>query len=117
MTTEIILFGDHAIVYGRPAIAVPVHEVIATVEVTDITHTAHGEIRLETQDIKLDTWLHELRQDHPLAGIIHLTQDEIDSGTFPPLRLHITSTIPILSGLGSGTAVSIAVEKDTARAA
>jgi len=106
---KIILFGEHAVVYGRPAIAVPVREVIATAEVTDITYTAPGEIHIEAPDIKLDMWLHELIQDHPLARIIHLTLDEIDPKTFPPLRLRITSTIPISSGLGSGTAVSIAV--------
>ncbi len=106
---KIILFGEHAVVYGRPAIAVPVREVIAMAEVTDITHTAHGEIHIEAPDIKLESWLHELIPGHPLARIIQLTLDEIDPGTFPPLRLHITSTIPISSGLGSGTAVSIAV--------
>ena len=106
---KIILFGEHAVVYGRPAIAVPVREVIATAEVTDITQAAQGEIHIEAPDIKLDSWLHELSTDHPLARIIHLTLDEIDPGTFPPLRLRITSTIPISSGLGSGTAVSIAV--------
>jgi len=106
---KIILFGEHAVVYGRPAIAVPVREVIATAEVTDIIQAAQGEIHIEAPDIKLDSWLHELSADHPLSRIINLTLDEIDPGTFPPLRLHITSTIPISSGLGSGTAVSIAV--------
>ena len=32
-TGMIILFGEHAVVYDRPAIAVPVREVIATAEV------------------------------------------------------------------------------------
>ncbi|MCK4693469.1 MAG: mevalonate kinase, partial [Anaerolineales bacterium] len=100
---------EHAVVYGRPAIAVPVREVIATTEVTDITPTTHGDIHIEAPEIKLDIWLHELSSDHPLARIINLTLDEIDPGTFPSLRLRITSTIPISSGLGSGTAVSIAV--------
>jgi len=106
---KIILFGEHAVVYGRPAIAVPVREVIAMAEITDITHTAPGKIHIEAPDIKLDSWLHELSVNHPLARIINLTLDEIDPGFFPPLRLHVTSTIPISSGLGSGTAVSIAV--------
>ena len=106
---KIILFGEHAVVYGRPAIAVPVREVIATAEVTEIPHSTQGEIHLEAPDIKLDIWLHELNVDHPLARIIQLTLDEIDPAILPPLRLRITSTIPISSGLGSGTAVSIAV--------
>ena len=106
---KIILFGEHAVVYGRPAIAVPIRKVAATAEVTDISQAANGEIRLEAPNIKLDKWLHELSPDHPLARIIDLTLDEIDPGTFPPLRLRITSTIPISAGLGSGTAVSIAV--------
>ena len=106
---KIILFGEHAVVYGRPAIAVPVREVFATAEVTEITPTAQGEIHLEAPDIQLDSWLHELSPNHPCARIIHLTLDEIDPETFRPIRLRITSTIPISSGLGSGTAVSIAV--------
>lgn len=106
---KIILFGEHAVVYGRPSIAVPVREVLATAEVTEIPHTAQGEIHIEAPDIKLDIWLHELNMDHPLARIIQLTLDEIDPAILPPLRLRITSTIPISSGLGSGTAVSIAI--------
>ena len=106
---KIILFGEHAVVYGRPAIAVPVREVIATAQITDITQSSPGEIHIQAPDIKLDIWLHELSADHPLARIIHLTLDEIKPGSFPPLRLHVTSTIPISAGLGSGTAVSIAI--------
>ena len=106
---KIILFGEHAVVYYRPAIAVPVQQVLATADVMDITQATPGEIHLQAPDIQLDIWLHELRPDHPLARIIHLTLDEIEPGSFPPLRLHVTSTIPLSAGLGSGTAVSIAI--------
>ncbi len=106
---KIILFGEHAVVYGRPAIAVPIHQVSATVEVTSISDSPLGRIRVEAPDIGLDSWLHEMRPDQPLARIIHLTLDEIGVHDPPTMAIRISSSIPIASGLGSGTAVSVAV--------
>ncbi len=37
---KIILFGEHAVVYGQPAIAIPVQDVTATARITPILKPA-----------------------------------------------------------------------------
>lgn len=106
---KIILFGEHAVVYGRPAIAVPIHQLSATVEISSISTSPLGTIHVEAHDIDLDAWLHEMNPDHPLAYIIHLTLDELGVHDPPAMGIKISSSIPIASGLGSGTAVSVAI--------
>lgn len=106
---KIILFGEHAVVYGRPAIAVPIRQVRATAEVSDNPEAAPGEIWIEAPDVHLSSWLHEIDPQHPIACITRLTLDELEVQHLRPIRIHVTSTIPIAAGLGSGAAVSIAV--------
>jgi mevalonate kinase len=106
---KIILFGEHAVVYGRPAIAIPIRQVSAIVEVASISDSPPGHIHVEAPDIGLVSWLHEMDSVQPLARIIHLTLDEIGVHHPPALGIRISSSIPISSGLGSGTAVSIAI--------
>lgn len=106
---KIILFGEHAVVYGRPAIAVPVRQVRATAEVTDIRNADRGEVWIEAPNIKLSAWLHDLEPQHPIAFITKSTLDEIGARDFRALRIKITSTIPAATGLGSSAAVSVAV--------
>jgi len=55
---KIILFGEHAVVYGRPAIAVPVQQVRCSVEISDLDDAPQGHIYLEAPDIHLFAWLH-----------------------------------------------------------
>jgi len=106
---KIILFGEHAVVYGQPAIAVPVRQVHATVEVTDFQGAEPGRIYVEAPDIQLSSWLHEIVPDHPLSRIIDLTLHEIEAQNFHALHLTINSSLPISAGLGSGAAVSVAI--------
>lgn len=106
---KIILFGEHAVVYGEPAIAVPVREVSVEAEVDDLRGASPGTIFLEAPDIGLRGWLHEAPPDQPLARTLQLVLDEFDLHEFTPIRVHVHSTIPIAAGLGSGTAVTVAV--------
>jgi mevalonate kinase len=106
---KIILFGEHAVVYGRPAIAIPVREVTATVAITEIPHATQSDIRIVAPDIHFYMWLHAADPEHPLAKIVHLTLNELDIEEPPPLNLLISSTIPVAAGLGSGAAVSVAI--------
>jgi len=106
---KIILFGEHAVVYGRPAIAVPLAQVQATAEVTDMRDAPRGRIRIEAPDVEVSRWLHECPETDPLAKAVRLTLDEVGASDFPACRVSLSSDIPIAGGLGSGAAVSVAI--------
>lgn len=126
---KIILFGEHAVVYGRPALAVPVMQVHADVEILDSGSTG---IWIHAPGIRLHSELNALPSDHPVASVIHnflflsrqspspihaeRSGSEVEAGRgargegrFPNLQINITSTIPVASGLGSGAAVTVAL--------
>jgi mevalonate kinase len=103
---KIILFGEHAVVYGRPALAVPVTQVQATATIAASSRTGTW---IEAPDIGLSSDLSHLPPDHPLAAVIHNTFSTLSISSQSPIAIHITSTIPVASGLGSGAAVSVAV--------
>lgn len=115
---KIILFGEHAVVYGRPALAVPVTQVHVDVDVSD---SSRAGIWIDAPSVNLHAELNTLPSDHPLASVIHnflflsrtsppgpLLKGE---GRFPDLEIKITSTIPVASGLGSGAAVTVALTR------
>jgi mevalonate kinase len=103
---KIILFGEHAVVYGRPALAVPVMQVQANVEVVDSSTPG---IWLDAPDISLHCELSALPTTHALRTVIESVFAALQTSPFPPLRIKIHSTIPVASGLGSGAAVSVAI--------
>ncbi|MBI3173287.1 MAG: mevalonate kinase [Chloroflexi bacterium] len=103
---KIILFGEHAVVHGRPAIAVPVTQVHADVEVVESSRPG---IWIHAPNVDLDVELNALPSDHPLAAVIHNLLFSLGISPFPPLDITINSTIPVASGLGSGAAVSVAL--------
>lgn len=105
---KIILFGEHAVVYGRPALAVPVTQVHADVEVSDSLRSG---IWIEAPDIALHAELNTLPSDHPLASVIHNFLFLWRVSRFPNLEIKIDSTIPVASGLGSGAAVTVALTR------
>ncbi len=108
---KVILYGEHAVVYGRPAIAVPVQQVRATVDVTDLPEAPAGAVFLESDATGTRAWLSDLPEDDPLRRIAQSTLERWAAADRLALSIHITSTIPIASGLGSGAAVSVAVAR------
>lgn len=109
-----ILFGEHAVVYGRPAIAVPLPGLRASAQVSDLEAGLSGRVRIEAPDIRVHRWIEEMPSEDPLRRVIELTLDE----TGPPgtgLYVKVRSSIPIASGMGSGAAVSVAVARAISR--
>ncbi len=104
---KIILFGEHAVVYNRPALAVPVTQVHADVDIQD---SASGQIWIHAPGINLQAELTALPPNHPIGSVI---LNFFTSLNLPlpaaGFDLHITSSIPVASGMGSGAAVSVAV--------
>ncbi|OQY89755.1 MAG: mevalonate kinase [Anaerolineae bacterium UTCFX1] len=115
---KIILFGEHAVVYGRPALAVPVAQVHADVEIlaSDLTG-----IWIHAPGVNLHAELNTLPFDHPIASVIRNFfflarrssfpngRGARGEGKSPNLQINITSSIPVASGLGSGAAVTVAL--------
>ncbi len=103
---KIILFGEHAVVYGRPAIAAPVSQLRATAVVEDSPTPG---IRLLAADLGTDIQLDEAAADDPVAAVVRQLQTAAQLAHLPNLTITVTSQIPIASGLGSGAAITAAV--------
>ncbi|MFZ0548290.1 MAG: mevalonate kinase [Candidatus Promineifilaceae bacterium] len=103
---KVILFGEHAVVYGRPAIAAPVSEVRARAVVED--SPVPGVI-LQAPDLGRSYDLQEAAENDPFARAIHLVIAAAGTFRMPDLIITVRSAIPIASGLGSGAAMASAV--------
>lgn len=103
---KIILFGEHAVVYGRPALAVPLADVAARVVVSPSDRPG---VWFDAPDVSLRSSLDALPADHPLAVAARGVFAALGLQSLPSCRIDISSTIPVASGLGSGAAVSVAL--------
>lgn len=103
---KIILFGEHAVVYGYPALAVPVTQVEAEVRIDRIFSPG---IRINAPNIQLNDKLDALPPAHPLAATVRNTLDVLGTHSLSSVSILIRSNIPVASGLGSGAAVSVAI--------
>lgn len=112
---KVILFGEHAVVYGRPALAIPVAVVRAEAKVE---HALQGSgLTIWAKDLGEEVTLASAPADHPLAVAARLALKRLGMQGVPDWRLTVHSTIPVASGLGSGAAVSAAIVRALAAAA
>jgi mevalonate kinase len=103
---KVILFGEHAVVYGRPAIAVPVHQKQASAVVSNAVTPG---IELLAPDLLLAYKVADAPANDPLVTAVRLVQQTLGVDSLPDLTITVRSSIPIASGLGSGAAIAAAL--------
>lgn len=101
---KIILFGEHAVVYGRPALAVPLSQIRA--RATVVARAKDG-IVIHARDLGRDIVVNDALVEDALAAITRLTLEK--HGAAENLDITVESDIPLASGLGSGAAISTAI--------
>ncbi|MGT2800403.1 mevalonate kinase [Streptococcus marmotae] len=105
-TGKIILMGEHAVVYGQPAIAMPFSAVHITAEVR-----AEGQALSVSCDF-YQGLVHEMPKIwESLKHAIRFSLYRIGAPTDPAIHIEIQSTIPAERGMGSSAAVATAVAR------
>lgn len=100
-----ILFGEHAVVYGEPAIAIPLSGIRTYAEI----HPNGKEFRIISESAYLNRTYGQLIKGSGLEMLLSKLKERMAVQELPADTLKITGNIPIASGLGSGAALSVAV--------
>ncbi|MBD3204688.1 mevalonate kinase [Candidatus Woesearchaeota archaeon] len=95
---KIILFGEHSVVYGKPAIAVPVKELVTRVQIKPYKTLSVMSSSPENDQEKLEKIVELI--------ITLLKINNIN------IRIEIDSDIPICSGMGSSASLSVSIIKE-----
>lgn len=105
-----ILFGEHAVVYGEPGIAIPVPQLSVSAVFSESDYTNYSRsFHIISREGGLDADISDLKPAHPVRCLIELLQSELGISRLPDKTLMIRSSIPLEAGLGSGAATSIAI--------
>ncbi len=128
---KLILMGEHAAVYGRPAVTAAIGLRVRA----ELENGGGGGVELELPDLGVAErrgWSEiaaaaararrrwrafdegaPFERDEDPAGLVRVALGEamegLDPGALPPLRLRVRSELPVGAGFGSSAAVAVAV--------
>lgn len=106
-----ILTGEHAVVYGQPALAIPVASLRTRAVCEPLIGLPSGTFEVSAPSLETETKLELLEPTHPIRRSVDVLFSHLGIGSLPTLRLRISSTIPPYSGLGSSASLAVAVIK------
>lgn len=118
---KVILLGEHAVVYRRPALAVPVHAVSAraTVWASDRPLHVHAAFPDGDERPAVDVDVASAPPTDPIATAVRLALDAARPARdgWPAWRIDLESSVPVGSGMGSSAAVAVALVRAVGLAA
>jgi mevalonate kinase len=103
---KIILLGEHAVVYGKPSLAVPLSTLRAYAQATELPPNSGLKITavdLDNQEFVINSSSTNL--DQPLVTAAWLLLNHLRSSP-PDAHIILHSDIPVASGMGSGAAIT-----------
>jgi mevalonate kinase len=106
-----ILFGEHAVVYGEPAIALPVSPLRIKATIEPGIGLEPGTVLVKIPGLGLDTELKSLSKEHPVPIAIQATLDSLGISQQPSFRLRLGNNFPLGAGLGGSAAIAIAIAR------
>ena len=104
---KFILTGEHAVVHGEPAIALPLTSRRIRLRVQAQILGPAEKIGVSFPALGLDTSVDQLPKAHPIRLAVEKTLKQLEVVQKPSCRLEYTNQLPIGAGLGSSAAMAV----------
>jgi mevalonate kinase len=106
---KMILCGEHAVVYQRPAIAIPVLQYSTKTTITARPLAPKWEIYIHAEAVNIAGVLTDFPKSDPIRSTIEMVEEFFSLTSLPACEIFITSTLPVAAGMGSSASLSISL--------